>query len=117
MFLAEQARIVRSLVERVVAGPAGADIHLRVEGLAGLVRDPCCSTRGAEGRSVTAATSITVRVPLKIRRRPGRKTVVDAGGGGEDAAIPTRADPTLVKALARAFRTRSYWTPTLCLGH
>ncbi len=39
LFPAEQARIVQSLVERVVVGPAGADIRLRVEGLAGLVRD------------------------------------------------------------------------------
>jgi hypothetical protein len=51
------------------------------------------------------ATSITVRVPLKIRRRPGRKTVVTpVAEEGGDAAIPTRADPALVKALARAFR-------------
>ncbi|GGJ40741.1 hypothetical protein [Neoroseomonas lacus] len=39
LFPAEQAQIVRALVERVVVGPAGADIRLRVEGLAGLVRD------------------------------------------------------------------------------
>jgi len=39
LFPAEQARIVRALVERVVVGPAGADIRLRVEGLVGLVRD------------------------------------------------------------------------------
>ena len=39
LFPAEQVRIVRALVERVVVGPAGADIQLRVEGLAGLVRD------------------------------------------------------------------------------
>ena len=39
LFPAEQARIVRALVERVVVGPAGADIRLRVVGLAGLVRD------------------------------------------------------------------------------
>ena len=39
LFPAEQARIVQALVERVVVGPAGADIRLRVEGLAGLVRD------------------------------------------------------------------------------
>jgi hypothetical protein len=32
-------RIVRTLVERVVVGPAGADIRLRVEGLASLVCD------------------------------------------------------------------------------
>ena len=39
LFPAEQARIVRSLVERVVVGPAGADIRLRLDGLSGLVRD------------------------------------------------------------------------------
>ena len=39
LFPAEQARIVRALVERVVVGPGGADIRLRVEGLASLIRD------------------------------------------------------------------------------
>lgn len=39
LFPAEQARIVRALVERVEIGPAGADIQLRAAGLAGLVRD------------------------------------------------------------------------------
>ncbi len=39
LFPAEQARIVRSLVERVVIGPAGTDIRLRLDGLGGLVRD------------------------------------------------------------------------------
>ncbi|GGC66679.1 hypothetical protein GCM10011504_50830 [Siccirubricoccus deserti] len=50
------------------------------------------------------ATSITVRVPLTIRRRPGRKTVVTLISQEGQPAIPTRADPALVKALARAFR-------------
>ena len=49
--------------------------------------------------------SFTVRVPLSIRRRPGRKTVVTPGRDAGDA-IPTRANPALVKALARAFRYR-----------
>ncbi len=39
LFPAERARIVRLLVERVEVGPAGADIRLRVAGLANLVRD------------------------------------------------------------------------------
>jgi DNA invertase Pin-like site-specific DNA recombinase len=39
LFPAEQARIVRALVERVLIGPDGADIRMRVEGLSGLVRD------------------------------------------------------------------------------
>ncbi len=51
-----------------------------------------------------AATSITVRVPLTIRRRPGRKTVVRPVCRLGGTVTPTRADPALVKALARAFR-------------
>jgi hypothetical protein len=52
---------------------------------------------------MSSATSITVRVPLKIRRRPGRKMVVTPGPDCE-APRRIRADPTVTKALARAFR-------------
>jgi len=52
---------------------------------------------------MTAATSITVRVPLAIRHRPGRKTVVTPTTNGM-TPVTTRADPALLKALARAFR-------------
>jgi hypothetical protein len=53
---------------------------------------------------MSEAGSITVRVPLTIRRRPGRKTIVTPGSQHGDKVMPTRADPVLVKALARAFR-------------
>ena len=53
---------------------------------------------------MSVATTITVRMPLAIRRRPGRKTVVTPVRDGGEAAFPTRADPVLVKALARAHR-------------
>ena len=52
---------------------------------------------------MTTATRITVRVPLAIRHRPGRKTIVTPTADGV-APVTTRADPALVKALARAFR-------------
>jgi len=51
LFPAEQARIVQALVERVTVGPAGADIRLRVEGLAGLVQD----LRGSRTTALEAA--------------------------------------------------------------
>ncbi len=47
LFPAEQARIVRLLVERVEVGPAGADIRLRVAGLASLARDLVAGTSDA----------------------------------------------------------------------
>lgn len=52
---------------------------------------------------MTTATSITVRVPLAIRHRPGRKTIVTPMID-DVAPVTTCADPAVVKALARAFR-------------
>jgi hypothetical protein len=53
-------------------------------------------------------SSLTVQVPLTIRRRPGRKTVVTPEGAAVPSAsrpaAQTQGDPALVKALARAFR-------------
>lgn len=51
---------------------------------------------------MTAATSVTVRVPMAIRHRPGRKTVVTPMTD-RVAPVTTWADPALMKALARAF--------------
>ncbi len=60
---------------------------------------------------MTSVTSVTVRVPLTIRRRGGRKMIISPDGVATavgrgtpaDTAV-TRGDPALVKALARAFR-------------
>jgi hypothetical protein len=57
-------------------------------------------------------TSVTVVVPMTIRRRGGRKRIIGPDGapvraGGDGAGVAeTRGDPALVKALARAFRWR-----------
>ena len=51
------------------------------------------------------ATTITVRVPLSIRRRGGRKLVVSPDGSTTwPPASRLRIDSTLIKALARAHR-------------
>jgi hypothetical protein len=48
-------------------------------------------------------TTVTVRLPLAIRRQGSRKTVVTPAG---TLPAPARVDITLVKAVARAFRWR-----------
>jgi hypothetical protein len=53
---------------------------------------------------MSEAASITVRVPLTIRRRPGRKTVVTPECAASPVPTRTRAEPALVKDLARAHR-------------
>lgn len=51
--------------------------------------------------------TVTVRVPLSIRRRGGRKLVLAPGGGALTAApVQRRIDTGIVKAVARAFRWR-----------
>jgi hypothetical protein len=49
------------------------------------------------------STSITVRVPVTIRKRGGRRLVV-APDGAPWSPPKARIDNTLVKALARAYR-------------
>jgi hypothetical protein len=57
-------------------------------------------------------TSVTVVVPLTIRRRGGRKQIIGPDGapmqadGNTAEVASTRGDPALVKALARGFRWR-----------
>ena len=57
---------------------------------------------------MSQATSITVHVPLNIRRRGGRKVVIAPDGSvlpqARPSLVPPTADPVLVKALVRAFR-------------
>ena len=53
---------------------------------------------------MSGATHVTVRVPLTMRHRPGRKTVVTPVPTSTAAVHATRADPILVKALARVAR-------------
>jgi hypothetical protein len=55
-------------------------------------------------------SSVTVVVPMTIRRRGGRKQIIGPDGVpvrfGGGAVAETRGDPVMVKAVARAFRWR-----------
>ncbi len=53
------------------------------------------------------ADTVIVRVPLAIRKRGGRKVVVSPDGSVLQTTprhVTTNADPSLLKALGRAFR-------------
>jgi hypothetical protein len=55
----------------------------------------------------TGHRTLTIRVPISIRRRGGRKLVLAPDGAESTAAPVTRLiDNAMVKALARAFRWR-----------
>ena len=52
------------------------------------------------------AHTITIRVPLTLKKRGGRKLIITPGGMEAKGKAETSGDPSLVKALARAFRWR-----------
>jgi hypothetical protein len=60
-----------------------------------------------EPGAASGGRTITVRVPISIRRRGGRKLVI-APNGNSVVAIPIRRhiNNAMVKAIARAFRWR-----------
>jgi hypothetical protein len=57
-------------------------------------------------KSTTDQGTLTIAVPLTIRKRGGRKLVLSPAGEEITAPARPRVDNTLVKALARAFRWR-----------
>jgi hypothetical protein len=61
----------------------------------------------AKPKVVGDGRTVTVRVPISIRRRGGRKLVL-APDGTEvaEASLRRRVDSAMVKAIARAFRWR-----------
>ena len=48
--------------------------------------------------------TVTVRVPISIRRRGGRKLVLAPDGRNTTAPVCRHIDNAMVKAIARAFR-------------
>ena len=112
LFPAEQARIVRLLVERIDLAPDGMQVRLRAEGLHTLVEE---LRHGRSGRMRTKrkiaganwefdGTTITVHIPMTWKRHGGRKVIIAPDGGDAWAPAKPRPDETLIRALARAHR-------------
>ena len=59
-----------------------------------------------EPRPSVDARTVTVRVPIAIRRRGGRKLVLAPDGAEVTAPVTRHVDNAMVKAIARAFRWR-----------
>ena len=87
LFPAEQARIVRLLVERVEVGPDGADIRLRVAGLASLVRELGGTGPKCEGGGMSATSQSS---PFACRSRSG-------DGAGARSSSRLMASPVHVR--------------------
>ena len=57
------------------------------------------------GRAALELDTLTIRIPIRLQRRGGRKLIMTPEGAEAPARKPSR-DKTLVKALVRAYRWR-----------
>ena len=111
LFPAEQARIVRLLVERVDLSPDGMQVRLRADGLHTLVAELRMRSSGMKPQAKAAGDNwrldgdtITVTIPMAWKRRGGRKVIIAPDGGDAWPPAKPRRDETLIRALARAHR-------------
>ena len=119
LYPAEQARILRLLIERIDVAPDGISVTLHAAGIRSLVAELADQEAARSGRVRTLAggrrvmteraalevDTLTIRIPMRLQRRGGRKLIMTPEG----AAVPTpkpRRDETLIKALVRAHRWR-----------
>ena len=59
-------------------------------------------------------STITIQVPLTVRKRGGRKLIVAPVGQEQSASTRPRIDNTLVKAIARAYRWQQMLERGVC---
>jgi hypothetical protein len=106
---AEQARIVQLLVERVHVNEDAIEVRIRAEGIASLIGDlqEQDDRKAAFTSSVTArleGSMLIVRIPMRFRRRGGRKRIVAPDGSEIVPPTTPQPDGTLTKALVRPWR-------------
>jgi hypothetical protein len=119
LYPAEQARIMRLLIERIDVAPDSISVRLHAVGIRGLVsqswptkRRPLWRVRTRIGgcgvmtvRAGLEVDTLTIRIPMRLQRRGGRKLIMTPEGAAMPTTKPSR-DETLVKALVRAHRWR-----------
>jgi hypothetical protein len=76
----------------------------RIEKRQARVPNRSSSERGHAGNGSAPSATLTVRVPLTLSRRGGRKVILTPSGGSAWAPRQTRVDNSLIKAIARAHR-------------
>ena len=101
LFPGEQARIVELLVEEVTVEEKGVVLTFRANGLRSLALE----SRGAEMTNVAQkqpGEPITVRIPMELKRRGGRKEIIVPDGGAPEVQVAAPPQEPLVLALAQA---------------
>jgi hypothetical protein len=114
LYPAEQARIRRLLIERIDVAPDGISVTRMLRGFAASLRswrsrrrllwsrlNPIGGCGVMTERAALELDTLTIRIPIQLQRRGGRKLIMTPEGVAAPARKPSR-DETLIKAVVRA---------------
>ncbi|MBI5725836.1 MAG: recombinase family protein [Planctomycetes bacterium] len=109
LFPAEKERIVKLLVEEVVASKDNLLIRLRLHGIKSLVAElqgNAAAELQGDGpvESAKDGQTVDIRVPMEFKVRSGRKEITLPEGMGNPGESESTLHRPLVVALAKAFR-------------
>ena len=101
LFPAEQSRIIRLLVERVVVYPEGVDIHFHFNGICSLAQEV---KPGLDISPETQHQALVIRVPVRFRMRDGRTRIIvpDTPETEHLKSLQDKPDGGLVRNLVKA---------------
>jgi len=119
LFPAEQERLLHLVVDKITVNPDGLVLVLKADGISSVIAELVPDERNSEDRKVAAESSqsrgkrgavpsvdtengrITLRIPMRLKRRSGRKEIILPNGNAEEASP---VQESLATAVARAHR-------------
>ena len=119
LFPAEQERLLHLVVDKITVNPDGLVLVLKADGISSVIAELVPDERNSEDRKVAAESSqsrgkrgavpsvdtengrITLRIPMPLKRRSGRKEIILPNGNAEEASP---VQESLATAVARAHR-------------
>ncbi len=103
LFPVEQERLVKLLIQRVVVTTRSVSIELRPVGMVGLLHEIMPDAKTTKSQP-TKDSPITIEIPIKLRRRSGRKYITAPDGRDLSSYRKPKYQTNMMQAIVRGHR-------------
>ncbi len=100
LFPVEQERLVKLLIQRVVVTTTKVSIELRPVGMVGLLHEIMPDVKIEKSRP-TKDSPITIEIPIKLRKRSGRKYITAPDGRDLSSYRKPKYQTNMMQAIVR----------------
>lgn len=100
LFPVEQERLVKLLIQRIVVSPILVRIELRPVGMVGLLHEIMPDLKSTT-QQPTKDSPITIEIPIKLKRRRGRKCIIAPDGRDLSTYRKPKYQTNMMQAIIR----------------